>query len=82
MVSNPPPFPTCSIVPYIGTESLPGQSCKHIKDELCAQYLPSGVYWVNVTEKCFGEKETMPVSEAVEGTIHTVIHKEHSAFYL
>ena len=60
----------CRLLPSTGTApSLPGQSCKHIKDTLanqCSQSPQSGVYWVKVTEQCSGQEQTMQVSEGVE----------------
>ena len=70
-------FPTCRLLPSTGTaSSLPGRSCKHIKDTLanqCSQRPQSGIYWVKVTEQCSAEEQTMQVSEVEEGAIQTTI---------
>jgi hypothetical protein len=53
------------LIPSTGTsKSLPGDSCKHIKDTVgdnCNQPPQNGTYWVRVAEVCSGEKKPMEI---------------------
>ena len=50
------PPPKCRLHPSTGSaSSLPGRSCKHIRNTLfkqCYRSPQSGIYWVKVTEQC------------------------------
>ena len=81
ILSPPPPHTHMRRPSPTGSDSsVPGQSCKHIKDTLAIvnQCHPlSGIYWVKFMEQCPGKNQTMQVSEAVEEGIQ---YEEHNAF--
>ena len=53
------------ITPFTGkTREEAGQSCKDLKDTLtteCKGSPPTGTYWINVTDSCDGEQDSMRV---------------------
>ena len=57
----------CRLLPSLGTiEEYAGQSCKDIRDAMsndCQQPPLSGPYYINTTDTCTGNKETIKVSK-------------------